>query len=117
MTDPTGDMVLYNQFNNVVQVPVDGQEHTVWGFVTDYKGTVEFLPIAFDEDPYPESGYMRGDVDGNGEVNIADVNCVVGVILGKPDVYEGRADVDKNSEVNIADVNEIISIILYGPAQ
>lgn len=117
MTDPTGDMVLYNQFNNVVQVPVDGQEHTVWGFVTDYKGTVEFLPIAFDEDPYPESGNMRGDVDGNGEVNIADVNCVVGVILGKPDVYEGRADVDKNSEVNIADVNEIISIILYGPAQ
>ena len=55
---------------------------------------------------------IPGDVDGNGEVNIADVNCVIGVIQGKPDIYEGRADVDGNDEVNIADVNAIISIIL-----
>ena len=56
--------------------------------------------------------YPEGDVNGDGEVNIADVNCVIGVIQGGEDTYEGRADVNKDGEVNIGDVNAIIAIIL-----
>ena len=48
-----------------------------------------------------------GDVNNDGEVNITDVNCIIGVILGKPDTYGGRADVNHDDEVNITDVNEI----------
>ena len=57
---------------------------------------------------------MRGDVNKDGEVNIADVNIAIGIILGKA-VDQGtwnRADVNEDDEVNIADINEIIKIIL-----
>ena len=60
--------------------------------------------------PGPEP--IVGDVNGDGEVSIADVNCVISVIQGGEDIYEGRADVNKDGEVNIGDVNAIIAIIL-----
>jgi hypothetical protein len=53
-------------------------------------------------------------VNGDGEVNIADVNVIIGIILGN--TYDAetvrRADVNGDGEVNIADVNAIIDIIL-----
>ena len=52
------------------------------------------------------------DVNGDGEVNIADVNCVIDVILGGNDIYEGRTDVNRDGEINIADVNAVIDKIL-----
>ncbi len=60
--------------------------------------------------PGPEP--IVGDVNADGEVNIADVNCIIVVIQGGADIYEGRADVNGDGEVNIADVNAIINIIL-----
>lgn len=54
---------------------------------------------------------IQGDVNGDGEVNIADVNCLIAVILGAEDIYEGRADVNNDGEINIADVNAVITII------
>ena len=72
----------------------------------DYK---DYLFMQGEKSPYP-----KGDVNGDGEVNIADVNCVIDVILGfrEADEFEGRADVNEDGEVNIADVNAIIDIIL-----
>ena len=55
-----------------------------------------------------------GDVNADGEVNIADVNCLTDVIQGDSDTYEGRADVNKDGEVTIADINTVIDIILGG---
>ena len=62
--------------------------------------------------PLPE--FVRGDVNGDGEVNIADVNTVIDIILGGS-ADEGtmqRADVNGDGEINIADVNTIMDIIL-----
>ena len=53
---------------------------------------------------------LVGDVNGDGEVNISDVNAVINVIL--TDVENKAADVNGDGEVNISDVNAIISIIL-----
>ena len=53
---------------------------------------------------------LTGDVTGDGEVNIADVNAVTGMIAS--DAYDMSGDVNGDGEVNIADVNCIISIIL-----
>ena len=55
---------------------------------------------------------LPGDVNADGEVNIADVNCVISVILGDPDTYEGRADVNDDGEITIADINAVIDYIL-----
>ena len=55
-----------------------------------------------------------GDVNGDGEVNIADVNAVINIILtgnGSPESIQ-YADVNEDGEVNIADVNMLIAMIL-----
>ena len=51
-----------------------------------------------------------GDVNGDGEVNIADVNAVIDLILSGVNDLKGVVNGDE--EVNIADVNSIIDIIL-----
>ena len=57
----------------------------------------------------PEPG-VTGDVNGDGEVNIADVNSVIDLILtGK---VSSAGDINGDGEVNIADINAIIDIIL-----
>ena len=60
-------------------------------------------------------GGLKGDVNNDGEVNIADVNAVINIILnGSGNLTAG--DVNGDHEVNIADVNTIINIILGGSA-
>lgn len=61
-----------------------------------------------------ENTLVVGDVNSDNEVNIADVNCIIdmvlsGSLLGHPLVF---ADCNADNEVNIADVNHIIDIIL-----
>lgn len=51
-----------------------------------------------------------GDVNDDGEVNIADVNAVINMILTGSNDKKG--DVNDDKEVNIADVNSLIAIIL-----
>ena len=59
---------------------------------------------------YMKRDTPRGDVDGNGEVNITDINIVIdGILSGTSD---SRLDVDGNGEINIADINAIIDIVL-----
>ena len=53
---------------------------------------------------------IMGDVNGDSEVNIADVNAVIAMILSGNTSTLG--DVNGDGEVNIADVNAIIVIIL-----
>jgi M6 family metalloprotease-like protein len=57
---------------------------------------------------------IPGDVNGDGEVNIADINAVLDIIMTGSDNEDllKRADVNTDSEINIADVNMIIDIIL-----
>ena len=61
--------------------------------------------------PIGEEG-TTGDLNGDGEVNIADVNAIINIILGGSDNSQGRSDVNEDGEVNIADANAIINIIL-----
>ena len=63
----------------------------------------------------PDPEPIKGDVNNDGEVNIADVNALIDIILGGKDDSEGRSDVNEDGEVNIADVNALIDIILTGP--
>ena len=76
----------------------------------------DYIDYKFMQGEQIPPGPIKGDVNGDGEVNIADVNCVIDVILGTKEAeeFEGRADVNGDGEVNIADVNAIIDIILRG---
>ena len=57
---------------------------------------------------------LRGDVNGDGEVNIADVNALLDIVLGGQvdEDTRARADVNADDEVNIADINAVIELIL-----
>ena len=71
-----------------------------------------------DENWYPYFGQIvediiTGDANRDLEVNIADVNAVIDMILeGNDDTI--AADVNGDGEINIADINALISIILSG---
>lgn len=53
------------------------------------------------------------DTNGDGSVDIADVNIVINVMLGKvTDVAAVRADASGDGVVDIADVNQIINVML-----
>lgn len=58
--------------------------------------------------------FIPGDVDGNGQVNIADVSELIDLLLsGNPSVSSNpAADVDGDGNVGIADVSELIDKIL-----
>ena len=60
------------------------------------------------------TSFLRGDVNQDGEVTVADVNAVVDVILGGTADLEiiSHADVNLDNEVTIADINDVINIIL-----
>ena len=60
------------------------------------------------------SARLRGDVNQDGEVTVADANAVIDVILGGTD-DDGllkRADVNGDGEVGLADINSVIDLIL-----
>jgi hypothetical protein len=62
------------------------------------------------EDLIPEP--QPGDVNGDREVNIADVNAAIDIILNGSENPSG--DVNGDGEINIADINAVIDIILNG---
>ena len=65
------------------------------------------------KETWPEP--LVGDVDGDGEVNIADVNVLIDLILSETgNTAKLKADVNDDGEVNIADVNMVIDLILKG---
>lgn len=55
-----------------------------------------------------------GDVNNDGEVNIADINSLIDAILGEN--HDISQDVNGDGEVNIADINSVVETILNGPA-
>ncbi len=61
---------------------------------------------------FSANAVVNGDVNGDNEVNIADVNVLISAILSED--VQPACDVNGDNEVNIADVNEVIGLILGG---
>ena len=91
-------------YNYVVQVPTGGQ----------YDVTITFDPKAADDSNIsclvvPKSAIV-GDVNGDGEVNIADINAIIDAII--LDKYSSNFDANGDGEVNVGDISHVIDIIL-----
>ena len=58
----------------------------------------------------------RGDVNGDGEVNIADVTILISYVLSRnaSGIILPQADVDGDNDINIADVTTLIGLVLKG---
>lgn len=66
-----------------------------------------------DGSPIGGSG-LRGDINGDGSVDVTDVNIIVNIILGKDNAsnYPGNANIDGQGGIDVGDVNVIVNIIL-----
>lgn len=58
--------------------------------------------------------YLLGDVNNDGKVDVADVNIIVNIILGKEQAsnYGHRCYVTDDQTVDVSDVNVVVNIIL-----
>lgn len=109
VTDDTEEIQLFNKFEIELNIE-DGQKYEVYGFLGLYQGNMQIFPIKVKK----LGGYLKGDVNGDGEVTVADVNIIIDIILGfkYPADFHERADVNQDKELSVADVNEVINIIL-----
>ena len=53
---------------------------------------------------------LEGDVNGDGVVDVNDVNLVINAILNKP--HSGNVDVNGDGVVNVTDANIVINKLL-----
>jgi hypothetical protein len=93
--------------------------HLVYYYITynspvvgqSYSLKIPGMELVYDSMPPDEHQPIYGDVNCDGEVNIADINSIIDIILsGAAGI--STADVNGDGEVNIADINAIIDLIL-----
>lgn len=87
-------------------------------FLIKQAGTYTFVltvgenGITMDVEGFPVAPVL-GDVDGNGSVDVSDVNAIINIILGKANAADyPNANVNGDSGVDVTDVNAVINIIL-----
>jgi len=70
---------------------------------TEVAGGIDYHPDA-------TLSSIKGDVNGDGEVSIADINAIIEVI--NADGYSSDADVNGDGSVTIADINGVVDIMI-----
>ena len=83
-----------------------GGEHTVGIKAIYASGASQLVEYTFTL-PQP---VVTGDVNGDGKVDIADVNIVINAMLGKGSTQ--GCDLTGDGKVDIADVNTVINLML-----
>ena len=78
---------------------------------TGVQYTMQFLGFETVYNAVAPDETLKGDVDGNGRVNVSDVTALINMILGITERNDA-ADVDSNGRVNVSDVTALINIIL-----
>ena len=94
-----------------------------WELTGDYSAAVQaiktylnqrfvYLDAKFKE--LAASSTRKGDINGDGEVNVADVTTLVDYILGKnpTNCNESACDINGDNEINVSDVTSLVDIIL-----
>ena len=90
--DPEAD---YQEYCGLSHVIMDGK--------IIYKG-MRYNAAIVEGNPY--------DVDGNGQVNIADVTTLIDMLLQPEMIMQNQHDIDGSGQLNIADVTTLIDHIL-----
>ena len=87
---------------------VNGKEVGTDGFISFDSQTLIGLPSN------PMLFVQKGDVNGDGSVDIADAVCIVNYVVGKPNTNFNEADADANGDgdIDIADAVHIVNIVV-----
>ena len=92
--------------------------HLVYYYIThnaltageQYSFQIPGMELVYANMPQDEPQPLPGDVNADGEVNIADINAVIDMILSGN--LSPAGDTNGDGEINIADVNALIDMIL-----
>ena len=82
--------------------------HTVGIKAVYASGASQLVEYTFEVPPYS----LRGDLNGDGLVDVSDVNIIIDMVLGKQEQDLAVADLDGNGIIDVSDVNAIIDIVL-----
>ena len=107
--------LIVEQFNQMLETPLNSALNDCTGYGTDRANVTDDLrPTLFFTPVDIPVEIVRGDVNGDGKVDVSDVNMVINIILGATasDEQRAAADLNDDSNVDVADVNAIINIIL-----
>lgn len=99
--DKSSDSFLTHK--DYIQVPM-GEAYLV------LESSVPKVSLSFDAAP----SSTPGDVNGDGLVDVTDLNNLINVVLGNDnaDKYDGRADVNQDGTVDVSDLNAVVNFIL-----
>lgn len=92
--------------NGVANVTADGKTAAI--------NLANMAYMEFSNTQVGGSTYAVGDVNGDGRVDIEDVNILINIILNRDDgsAYDGRQYVTGGTIVDITDVNLVINVVL-----
>ncbi|MBQ6166374.1 MAG: hypothetical protein IJK41_02945 [Muribaculaceae bacterium] len=85
--------------------------------VNYWKEAVPFLPmVTFSYSQQEQPQQLRGDVDGDGQVNISDISALIDYLLNNDEtgVNPQSADVDLDGTTTISDISSLIDYLLNG---
>ncbi len=93
--------------------PASGK-YNVFGIICKVDGALKFNLVAFEQ--YVEPTFIRGDVNNDTLVNIADVTALIDYLLSgdETNINLEAADCNQMGGVNIADVTALIDFLLSG---
>jgi hypothetical protein len=96
----------------------DGNEYSFdpWYYTTYQMEQYVRFNAAFytDRFTYQTPSYILGDVNGDGDVDIADAVCIVNHVVGKPNTtfIEAAADANNDGDIDIADAVHIVNYVV-----
>lgn len=79
--------------------------------------TINLSTMAYMEFSNTQAGgttYLLGDINGDGNVDVSDINAIINIMLGKAQAsdFVGIADVTGDNSIDVSDVNAVINIML-----
>ena len=95
-------------------VDVTGVRTTSFFEVTSQSNKYQVSNVTDTYLPYLNDTVAKGDVNGDGEVDVSDVTTMISYILGTPvdPFYREAADMDDDDVVDVNDVTAVIAFIL-----
>ena len=75
----------------------------------------EVQDMYFSNEPGGSTTFTLGDVNDDGEIDVADVTAIIGYILGSDDeIILEAANCDGKEDIDVGDVTALINFILTG---
>lgn len=86
-------------------IMVEAKRGSTEGTIGDYDNCYKLIEVV------TELPTLTGDINGDGKVDVSDVNAVINIMLGKVESVPA-ADVNTDGKVDVSDVNAVINIML-----